>query len=185
MRSGVTVIVTFLCCIVGLVTVLTIGSFTLQENEIERAMDFTVKQVARHCMDEGVEDVFEIETLLANTFSSQINSKNGNLTFFVLYADANLIDVDAEFSYKQFNGTKKTISCRKTYIRDWEKDKEEEAELRFISEKYAYEPTEDGGLKADSIWRYDTTLENVFKNKKLANGTWENSKATFEIKIEE
>lgn len=184
MRSGVTVIITFLCCILSIVTILTVGSFTLQRDEIERAMDFTAKQTARQCIEEGIENKSEIEATLANTFTSQINSKNGTLILYVLHADENIVDIASDFVYTQINGSEKRISCRKTYIKDWEEDKEEESEFRFINDKYASQTPENGGLKRFSVWKYDNMLETVLENEQLEDGSWRQYEKIFEIKVE-
>ena len=117
MRSVVTAIVSFVCCVLTLVTIMTIGSFNLQRDELVRAVDFAAKQTVRQCAAEGITKESEIESVLVNAFKSQINSKKGTLKLYILYADENAVDIAADFTYTQYNGTEKKISCRNGFNR--------------------------------------------------------------------
>lgn len=184
MRSGMVAITTFLCCVLAVIAVMTVGSFNLQRDELERAVDFCVKQTARECIAKEIEDKEEIEAIAANAFSSQINSKKGTLNLFILYADKNVIDIAANFSYSQYNGSVKRISCRKTLIRDWEDGKENEGETRFINKDYAKKAPEGGGLKENSVWKDDSLLDYIFANKQYEDGSWESYENVVELKYQ-
>lgn len=184
MRAGITAIVTFVSCFLALITIMTIGSYNLQKDELQRATDFAVKQTVRQCIAEEIEDENKIASMIVQSFKSQVNSKNGTLDVYVLHADKNIIDVGVMFKYKQYNGSEKSIACRSTVIRDWEEGKEEGAEIRFISQKYFNKSPDEGGLKENSIWKTDATLFHTLTNTASSNGNWTNFSKKVQIKRE-
>ncbi len=183
MRSVIVVLTTFMCCFICIFTIMTIGSHNLQNDEIERAMDYALEQTARKCIEEQIKDDDSIVFVAADAFQSQINSNRGTLVLSVLYADENIVDLHAAFVYTQYNGTEKEITKRKTIIRDWEEDYELDAIIRGISEKYLNVSPDAGGLKANSVWKTDSLLQTVLGNKQV-DGVWENVQLTVEMKTE-
>lgn len=179
MRSITVVIVTFFFSIMSLITLLTVDSYLLQKDEITKAMDYALEQTMR----ESISDPDEIAIRTVENFKSQIRSKRGTLTVYVLYADENIIDLSISFSYTQYNGTKKEIEERKTIIRDWEDGKKNESIIRMISAKYLNETPEKGGLKENSIWKTNSLLQTVLEKEKVG-GKWEGFSLEHEIKKE-
>lgn len=185
MRTAAVVISIFLTSFLCIITVLTIGSYTLQKDEIEKALDFALVQTMRTCAEEQIVNPDTIANKAKDNFDSQINSKRGSLKLYVLYADENVIDLAVEFSYTQYNGTKKKISCRETIIKDWSVDSPAEYTIRGISKKYLNEAPERGGLTENSVWKqsseYKTLLQNIFANTKVGS-EWNLSQNLFTIK---
>lgn len=183
MRSGVVVITTFMCCFLALICIMTIGNYNLQRDELERAIALTAEQTLRRCEAEGITDENEIASVATETFSSLINSKKGTLHFYVLYADKNAIDIAAEFSYKQYNGTQKNLSFRKTCIIDWEEGLEEDAKMRFVSDACLVESAENGGLKDNSVWKSEGVLADILNNQKNSD-EWNDYVSCAELKCQ-
>lgn len=179
MRSIIVIIVTFFFTMFCVLSILTIDSYVLQCDEIEKAMDFTLEQT----MQDPVSDPNEIALKIVKTMQSQINSDRGTFTVTVLYADDNIIDLAVSLSYTQYNGTKKIIERRKTIVRDWEKGKENEAVIRKIGKEFLTEAPENGGLKENSVWKTDNLLQTVLEKEKVGI-RWENPQFEFEIKTE-
>ena len=179
MRSFIVIVVTFFFCIMTLLSIMTIDSYVLQKDEIERAMDFALEQT----MQDPITDPDEIAIKTIENFQSKINSKKGTLSVYVLYADDNIIDLAIQFSYTQINGTKKEIEVRETIIKDWETGKEDEFIVRMIGKEYLSKAPENGGLKENSIWKSIPLLQIVLENEKI-EGKWENSQLSFTTKIE-
>lgn len=182
MRSIVVTCSVFVCCVLAIVTVLTIGSYDLQRDEIERAVDYALEQTVRRCMEESISGRNEVAVVAANSFKSQINSKRGTLDLYILYADENIVDMYVSFVYTQYNGTEKEITCRKTIIKDWEDD-DAEPIIRMISEKYLNQSPERGGLKENSVWKTNPLLKTILSNKQT-DGEWENIQRIINIKTE-
>ena len=179
MRSIIVIVVTFFFCIMTLISIVTIDSYVLQKDEIERAVDFALEQT----MQDSITDPNEIAIRTVENFKSQINSKNGTLSVYVLYADENIIDLAISFSYMQYNGTKKEIETRETIIRDWEEGKENESVVRMISRDYLYKSSDKGGLKENSVWKSSELLKIILEKEKV-EGVWEDPYITFTTKIE-
>ena len=76
MRAGITSIVTFVCCLLCIVTVLTIGSYNLQRDELERAVALAAKQTARQCLSEGITDNEHINLVALKVIVSGIFQQN-------------------------------------------------------------------------------------------------------------
>ena len=74
MRAGITSIVTFICCFLTIVTMMTIGSFNLQRDELEKAINFTVRQTAKQCLAEDIKNTEDVCSIITKTFNYQINS---------------------------------------------------------------------------------------------------------------
>lgn len=163
MRSIIVILVTFFFCIMSFLSILTIDTYVLQQDEIEKAMDFALEQT----MQDSITDPDEIAIKTIENFSSQINSKRGTLAVHVLHADDNIIDLAISLSYTQYNGTKKEIEKRKTIIKDWEEGKEKEAVIRMIGKEYLYTTPANGGLKENSVWKTDMLLQNVLEKGKV------------------
>ena len=172
MRSIVIVVTVFVCSLMCVLSVLTIDSFTLQKDEIERALDFATEQTVYRCLESSVTKQDDVISIATETFSSCINSDRGDLTLYILYADENAIDLAVSFVYTQYNGTKKEISSRKTAIKDWENG-DIQPIVRIISEKYLEETPERGGLKENSVWKSSNVLQTVLANK-CVDGVWTN-----------
>lgn len=183
MRSIVVVITVFICSVMCVLSVLTIDSFTLQKDELERALDFATEQAIHRCIEDGITDADEVAFVAIEAFRSQINSDKGNLVLYVLHADENIVDLAVSFTYTQYNGTKKEIVNRKTAIKDWEND-DLHPVVRLINEKYIDESPERGGLKENSVWRFNNTLKNVLSNKQV-DGVWLNVQQAVTIKTGE
>lgn len=186
MRSAAVVITIFVCSFLCIITVLTVGSYSLQKDEIERALDYALVQTARSCVDEQITNPNDIAEKTKEMFASQIKGKRGTLKLFVLHADENIIDLAVSFSYKQYNGTKKEIHCRETVIKDWAEESPNNFVLRGISKKYLNEAPERGGLMSDSIWKKEGTeqknlLQTVFSNEQN-NNEWKTIQKQFIIK---
>lgn len=172
MRTGTLILMSFLCCFIAIVTVMTIGSYTVQRDELERAVAFATEEAVRQCVENEVTNETEVSNIVQDKLVDKVKSKNGQLTLYILHAEKDLIDVAVRFEYAQYNKSKKVITKRVTVIRDWEEGKENEAEIRFISAKYFAKAESSGGLKNDSVWRKTAILNNVLNNKQNEDGTW-------------
>ena len=178
MRSVIVVMTAVILCVVTVFSVLTISNRNLQKNELENALDIALDQSVRSCVEEGITDANGIANTAVVNFKNYVASKRGTLVISVLYADENIVDLYASFTYTQYNGSEKVFSARKTVIRDWTEG-EEDFIIRQISEKYLNESAERGGVKEDSVWRTNATLKNKLKevltNKQDENGAWAKS----------
>lgn len=176
MRSVIVITTIVLLCVVTIFSVLTISSYTLQKNELENAMDIALDQTVRNCIEAKITNASEIANTAASNFKNYISSKRGTLVFSVLYADENIMDLYASFTYTQYNGSNKVITARKTVVRDWTEG-EEDFIIRQISKKYLSETQERGGLKENSVWRTNSTLKSTLKsvleNEQDEDGNWE------------
>ena len=179
MRSIIVNLVALFFCLISLLSILTIDSYVLQQDEIERAMDFTLQET----MNDPVTDPNEIALKVVQTMQTQIQSNRGTCVVYVLYADDNIIDLAVSFSYTQYNGTKKEIEKRKTIIKDWEDGKENEAVVRRIGKEFLNKSPENGGLKENSVWKTNNLLKTVLEKEKTGM-SWGNPQFKFEIKTE-
>lgn len=175
MRSVIVLMTTVIFCVVTIFSVLTISSYTLQKNELENAMNIALDQTVRSCIESKITDANEIASTATSNFKNHISSKRGTLVLSVLYADENIVDMYASFTYTQYNGSSKVITVRKTVVRDFT-DGEDDFIIRQISKKYLSETPERGGLKENSAWRTNSTLKNTLKNvlenKQDGEGNW-------------
>lgn len=181
MRSGITIVMTFLCCFLVVVGIMTIGSYILQKDEMEKSVAFATEDAVRYCVENNVNSEEQIADIVRNKLIDQIKSKRGTIDLYVLYANKDLIDVAVTLKYNQYNHSDKTITKRVTVIRDWEEGKENKADVRLISAKYFVKAPEMGGLKTNSVWRKDTILNEVLNNKQKSDGTWLQYKFLYHI----
>ena len=176
MKSVIVIQVIIMCLLLTIFSIFTIDGANVKKAELQQIVACDVTDIVDAYFNGEVSGE-QLEGKIKSAILDSAHSTMQKLSVFVDYADSSkgVLSLAIEETYRQPNGSYRTISAQKVYIR--EKPGSPDASAYFftrnINEEYyknnagSFVPESDGGLKADSIWRtpeYSLVLDVIFAN---------------------
>ena len=169
MKLSVVVEIVVMCCIITILCVFTVGNVMVRRAELQGAMATEVSSLVEDYFD-GDFATAELDDKIKMAVVASSNSVSNETKVTVFYADAEMdvVDVLVEVTYTQPNGSSRTLSDRRVYIKDVPAASlgnpaatPSYSFIRNIDAKHfktstgAFVSEDDGGVKEDSVWRTD------------------------------
>lgn len=162
MKAIVVCQIVVICMILTIMCIFTIDGVNIKKAELQQVINCDVTAIVKMYFDGEVteEDLYgKLETVIKNS----IQGKYDGLNIRICYSDSSrcIISLLIEETYRQANGTYRTLSERRTFIKEVliEEGKPTQSYIRTISKEYYRNSNGyfidylDGGVPANSIWR--------------------------------
>ena len=174
MKTAVVIEITILCLLLSLFTIFTVDSVVARKAELQQIVNTDVTDIVEEYFDGKIETDILAGTI-KNAVLESAHSNSISTKVVVPYADSSfdVVSVLIEITYQQPNGSFRTLSSEKVYIRERQLSVDPVPSYSFIrniSQEYYKTATGDfveasfGGLKNNSIWRsseYAAVLDSV------------------------
>lgn len=163
MKTAIVIEIIVLCLLLTLFTVFTIDGAVARKAEYQQVINTDVTEIIEEYFDGKIE-TDSLAGVIKSAITESAHSNSVSTSVVVSYADSSfdVASVLIEITYQQPNGTFRTLSNEKVYIRERQLGLDSDVPYSFIrniNQNYYKTPTgvfiepSLGGLKSDSIWR--------------------------------
>lgn len=162
MKSVVTIQIIIITLLLAIFSIFTIDSVSVKKAELQQVVLCDVTDIVDAYFDGDILTE-NLEAQIKNAIIASAHSNINSLSVSIHYADNNkdVVAFTIEETYKQPNGSYRTISTKRVYIKEVSNDAAMSPYnfTRNISKEYyknasdAFVEETNGGLKSDSVWR--------------------------------